>query len=423
MKLLAQTNRHYLLISLLALAVSSVALFLGVRALFEEFADERLEQLQQEITAYAQTHDTLPVYFQSTGARLTVRPAAVYLFQAFADTVLLNEIEQEQEPYRRLRFGLQLQGRLYQVDLLQSALETEDIAETVLLLHLALMAAMFAALFWAQKGLSERLWAPFYHTLDRLRTFRLAQQEPLAFAATETDEFAELNATLERLTEKTRQDYDALKRFTENASHEIQTPLAVIHAKLDTLFQSDNLSDVQLAHLHSTQQAAARLSRLQQNLLLLVKIGNDQFQVQEPLDWKQLVESKLALLEDFIVAKNLHIRTQLQSVPILFNRFLAEMLVSNLVGNAVKHNLPDGGWLSVQLNEKQLVVTNSAATPIGPPAALVERFRRSDPQSDGLGLGLAIVREICEQAGWMLEVGFEEGAWKASVQFYGVVDR
>lgn len=280
------------------------------------------------------------------------------------------------------------------------------------------MVAMFAALFWAQKRMSERLWQPFNDTLERLRTFRLAQPEPLMLTETETDEFVELNTALEHLTEKTRQDYHLLKRFTENASHEIQTPLAVIRVKLETLIQTEGLSDVQLGHLHSTQRAAARLSRLQQNLLLLVKIENEQFQAQEQVDFKQLLENKLDLLEDFISAKKLRVSTKMQPTHLKLNPFLAETLVGNLISNAVKHNLSEGGWLQVQLNDKQLIITNAGLAPDCPAAELVERFRRSDQLAEGLGLGLAIVQEICDQYGWILELGFEKGTWTTIVYFH-----
>lgn len=420
MKLLAQTNRRYLLISLIALVVSSGALFLGVRSLFNHFADERLTQLEEEIEVFVKVHDTLPVFFQSTSARLAAQQSEIPQHLGFGDTLLFNAIEQEEEPYRRLRFGLTMQGIPYQVDVMQSAVETEDIAEMVLLLNLALIVATFTALFWAQKRMSEQLWQPFNDTLERLRSFRLAQSEPLTLTETKTDEFAELNTALEHLTEKSRQDYHLLKRFTENASHEIQTPLAVIRVKLETLIQTEGLSNVQLGHLHSTQRAAARLSRLQQNLLLLVKIENEQFQAQEQVDFKRLLENKLELLEDFISAKNLRVSTNMQPIHVKANRFLAETLVGNLISNGVKHNLPEAGWLQVQLNDKQLVVTNSGLDPDCPAAELVERFRRSDHLSDGLGLGLAIVQEICEQYGWVLELGFEKGTWTTIVYFQQV---
>jgi len=417
MKLLAQTNQQYLLISLVALMVSSVALFLGVRSLFNAYADERLEELEAEIVAYAQTHDTLPVFFQSTSAKLLAHRVEILPTRSLQDTMLLNELEQEEEPFRQLRFGLSVHGQPYQVDILQSAVETEDIAETVLLLNLALLAAMFLALFWAQKRMSAQLWKPFYETLDRLRGFQLNQQDPMELPETNTDEFAELNTTLERWSEKTRQDYRALKRFTENASHEIQTPLAVIRAKLDTLLQSEGLTKEQLGHLHQTQQAAARLSRLQQNLLLLVKIENYQFQALEMVDVPGLITRKLEQLEDFIEAKNLRVQTELKPLNLPLNPFLAETLIGNLIGNAVKHNIAADGWISIQLNEKSLILRNSGLTPEVPPTELLERFRRSNIQSEGLGLGLAIVKEICEQYEWGLEIGFEDGAWETKVCF------
>lgn len=416
MKLLTQTNRRYLYISLIALALNTIALLWGVSRLFDHFVDERLVQLQAEVLNYVNIHDSLPVFFQSTSAKLLAQPSAAIQGSSFRDTILFNDIEEEKEPFRRLRFGLQLSGQNYQIDILQSVVETEDIVGLVLLLNLVLILATVFGLFWAQKKLSARLWQPFYATLESLRSFHLTQAGPLLLAKTTTDEFVELNSSLERLTERVRHDYRSLKRFTEDASHEIQTPLAVIRIKLDTLLQSVGLNEGQLTHLHSAQRAAARLSRLQQNLLLLVKIENNQFQVQESISLKQLIANKLELLEDFIVSKNIHISNEGEDFSILLPPFLAETLIGNLISNAVKHNLMEGS-IQIQLDKSSLNICNSSTQPEVPPIEFLARFRRGDSQSEGLGLGLAIVKEICDQQGWTLEVRFENGYWISIVHF------
>jgi signal transduction histidine kinase len=418
MKLLTQTNRRYLRIAVAVLLAGGAALFMGVRSLFNYFADERLAQLQEEIANYEKSCDTLPIFFQSTNERLAVRPIGSGRLpeKHFGDTTLFNEVRREIEPYRRLRFGAIMRGTTYQVDLFQSAVKTEDIAKMAFLLTFFLIAVMLAALFLVQRRLSVRLWQPFYETLDRLRAFRLTQPGPLNLAATDTDEFVELNTALVRLTEKVSQDYSALKRFTENASHEIQTPLAVIRAKLEMLLQSEELQDGQLAQLHTAQQAAGRLSRLQQVLLLLVKIENDQFQTREPVDLKKQVENKIDLLEDFISAKQLNVNLQLEKISIHMNPFLAETLLANLLGNAVKHNLT-GGWIRVSLTNSGLVITNSGNPLDVTPSQLFERFRRSTNQQDGMGLGLAIVKEICDNQGLTVNYSYKAGEHTVNVGF------
>jgi signal transduction histidine kinase len=418
MKLLAQTNRRYLRIAVAVLLAGGAALFLGVRSLFNYFADERLAQLQEEIALYEVSLDTLPFFFQSNNERLLVRPLPSRNLpqKQFGDTTLFNEIRHVIEPYRRLRFGAVMRGTSYQVDLFQSAVKTEDIAKMASLLTFILIAIMLAALFLVQRRLSARLWQPFYETLDRLRGFRVAQPEPLTLPKTDTDEFIELNKALERLTEKVNLDYNALKRFTENASHEIQTPLAVIRAKLELLLQSEDLNDIQLAQLHTVQQAAGRLSRLQQALLLLVKIENDQFTTREKIDLRKLVESKLDLLEEFITAKNLKVSRDLGNVVLELNPFLAETLIGNLLGNAVKHNLA-GGWIHLDLSGKEFRISNSGNPPQIDPSQLFERFRRSTNQQEGLGLGLAIVKEICENQGLTVNYTFSDGIHTVLVGF------
>ncbi|MEZ4927469.1 MAG: HAMP domain-containing sensor histidine kinase [Saprospiraceae bacterium] len=417
MKLIAQTNRYYLLMSMAALVIISTVLLLGIRHLFNRYSDERLDQMKTEIEIYVKNHGALPVFFESTNSKVYTNRTDISIIPTYSDTLIFNEIEQEDEPFRRLRFGLVAGSESLQVDVLLSSVETEDIALMVLLLNLSILIAILAMFFWTQRKLSVRLWEPFNNTLEQLRHFNLSQKDPLVLGKTNTDEFSELNKVIQRLTEKNRQDFNSLKRFTENASHEIQTPLSVIRIKLETLLQSDGLGKEQLTDLNSASSAAARLSRLQQSLLLLVKIENDQFPAKETIDLKSMVETKLDLLEDFISAKNILVQAELSSVQLIANPFLIDTLIGNLIGNAIKHNLPKGGVLSVQLSEQKLMVANSGNPPSLPVTELIERFRRNSQQTDGLGLGLAIVKEICDQYDWKLEVGFDKNVWTSTIHF------
>jgi len=141
-----------------------------------------------------------------------------------------------------------------------------------------------------------------------------------------------------------------------------------------------------------------------------------QFLAHEAVALKPLLEKRLVWLEDFIAEKRLALQNELAEKTIEMNPFLAETLVTNLLTNAVKHNV-GGGMLRVTLNENCLIVENSAAPPEGSVADLTARFARGNPHSEGVGLGLAMVLEICEQQGFGLETGFESGVWSAAVFF------
>ncbi len=419
MKLLRQTQRTFLRVVLPVFLTTGVAMYLAMHVAIRHETDEKLAELQVALEDFARTHDTLPAFFQRIDERLEAVPmplGATDFPAKFSDTSRLNPLENEDEPFRCLRFPLKIRGQWMQVAISQSTIEQEELAILVVVLLAVSFGVLFGAMLWVNRTVSRQVWRPFYETLERMRGFRLTDREPLRLAPATVQEFQELNATLEILTEQVRKDFQTVKKFTENASHELQTPLAIIQNKVEMLLQDETLSETQAHWLDIIGQSTRRMARLNQSLLLLSKIENNQFLEKQPVALKPLVEKKLSWLEDFIDEKQLVVQADLRDKTLEINLFLAETLVTNLLTNAVKHNLP-GGRLRVFLDEKQLIVENSAAAPGVPMESLTARFARGNGQNEGLGLGLAIVWEICEQEGFRLEIVFEQALWVTKIRF------
>ncbi len=418
MKLLNQTQYVFLWAAAPIFALAGAAMYFVLIAAVDDFTEENLTGRQSEIEAYVRLHDTLPVFFQSQYNRLEVgeQPVAAPFPASISDTLLYNNLEAEREPFRRLNFPVKIRGQWRRVTLAQSTLEHEDLAATVALLLGALFGVFFGVLLWVNRRVARRVWQPFFNTLDRMRRFRLADTAPLQLAPTPVDEFGELNRTLEDLTDQVQRDFRMVKQFTENASHELQTPLAVIQSKVEMLLQAEGLPVQQAGQLQIIAQSARRMARLNESLLLLTKIENDQFPERRRLNWQPLVEKRLRWLEDFILQKQLQSTTRCQPVWVDMNPVLADTLVTNLLTNAVKYN-QKGGMLEVQLDESGLTVSNSGEPPETPPETLSGRFARGHHQSDGLGLGLSIVTEICAKNDFAFRLGFEAGIWTAIVLF------
>ena len=199
---------------------------------------------------------------------------------------------------------------------------------------------LLVSLYFINRNLSLKIWKPFYNTLDELKEF---SHDKIGFKLSSDSqlyEFTELNKVLEKLTEKVISDYQSLKRFTEDASHEIQTPLAVIQSKLETLMQYPDLNKDQAELINSPMYTLLRISKLTQTLLLLTKIANDQFPEKRSINISDLIGEKINMFEDLISGKSLVLDKDIK--PECFidtNFFLAESLVLNLLGNAVKHSI------------------------------------------------------------------------------------
>src|SRR5665811_311373 len=99
-----------------------------------------------------------------------------------------------------------------------------------------------------------RLWTPFFLNLEAMKRFSLSSDVPIPLVESEILEFSDLNKEITTLTNKVRADYQNLKQFTEDVSHELQTPLAIIQAKIENIINGDNLNELQFGHLTSIQK-------------------------------------------------------------------------------------------------------------------------------------------------------------------------
>ena len=268
--------------------------------------------------------------------------------------------------------------------------------------------------------ISKYILAPFKRTLRVIQYFDLKQKEAIRLPETRTSEFRELNGFLKKMTEKAREDYQSLKEFTENASHELQTPTAIIRGKLDLLMESD-IRDEQAILIAEMQNALERLSRIHSSLTLLTKLENHEYEANTTVCISLLAGETLASFEELIQLKSLTLLTTIEEkVYIPLPSSLADLLLTNLISNAIRHNVPpvEGkGLIRVILNREGLVIANTGREPQVPTAELFERFKKGNPGSDSIGIGLAIVRQICDLSHFTIDYQYRSGFHLLAVGF------
>jgi signal transduction histidine kinase len=395
-KLLATTNRYYLLLAALVFAVGSVVLYYGIDYALRIEVDEQLANQQRDILSRTRLTGHLPA---PLGDAVALSPEP--LRTGLRDTILFDPTEKVLVPYRELSFPVTVTGRTQWVTLRKSLLETEDMLGLVLTVMLTVLGLLLLSLVLLNRWLARRIWSPFQHTLRALRAYDLQHQQVLALPAqTPIDEFTELNQALTQMSQRLAADYQSLKDFTENAAHETRTPLAIMQAKLEQLLQADELRPATAELVGDLYGATLRLSRLHQALTLLSKIENRQFPQAVALQLDKVVEHKLHLLQDFIEEKELVVKGEVRSQPQLqMHPALAESLVGNLLQNAIKHN-HRGGQLQWTLTRQVLEISNTGPAVAGEPTRFFERFRKLNASSESPGLGLSIVQQICRYYGY-----------------------
>ncbi|WPQ60569.1 histidine kinase dimerization/phospho-acceptor domain-containing protein [Chitinophaga sancti] len=403
MKLLTRYNYINLLSTIAIFVLSGVAFFFALHLTLLKQMDEDLRIEQREITNYVALHDMLftpvEVKDQETIIEKTKRPYEKEKFK----TVELDH----HEDYRQLSFSIQAGGEWYNVIVRKSLEATEHITRTVFAITFCTILLVLFLTVVINSTILRKLWQPFYTSLDLLQRFKVNNREPLGLPASNIDEFTFMNSILERTTAKAIQDYERLKEFTENASHELQTPLAIIRSKLEMMMQGENLTEYQFNALQSASEALDRLARMNQSLLLLTKIENEQFDNKSFVDLAQIIQQKAAQFVEIWQDKSLNISLDVKAVQLHANKELIELLLNNLFSNATRHNY-ENGYILITLSQRRLCIKNT-----GHPAPLnrkhlFQRFYNPSNNSTSNGLGLAVIHQICTANGFKVDYDYKD---------------
>lgn len=287
---------------------------------------------------------------------------------------------------------------------------------TITILTVLFSSLLLIGLVLLNRRLSRKLWRPFYDSLTKIKDFDLNQHKAVHFGQTDITEFAELNANLNKLITGSISAYNQQKEFADNASHELQTPLAIVQSKLDLLLQSRSLTDEQYHIIEDAHKALTRVGRINKNLLLLTRIDNSQYREEESLDLSVILEKSIADFSPFAEAKQLITRADItRPVIIKSNKELLEILIHNLLNNAIRHSGRQGTIL-IHLTPHELIFANTGIATLHPDR-LFKRFGTASSETPGTGLGLALVKQIADRYQWLIEYRFENSRHIFSLRF------
>jgi signal transduction histidine kinase len=317
-----------------------------------------------------------------------------------------------------LRQTHRLNGEPYVITTYISAMEYRHLLIKVGIAEAIIFILLLIAIVVVNRSESRRLWTPFYSTMIAVRGYDIRQNKPLSLDAnTGTEEFDRLNKTLLELIDHVDQAYRNQKQFTENASHELQTPLAIIRSKVELLIEGPGLNEDSAQLLQEITEANERLSQMNKNLLLLTRIDNGQFPEVQRVDVSGRLEQLTDFFKDYYANEGVITKSVIPAgVEVSANPALIEILVNNLLRNAYIHNLP-GGWVDVQLSSKELVIKNSGPVLEEDPERLFDRFRKGRVDNRTTGLGLALVRQISQLYEYGIRYTYQDGVHQLRVSF------
>jgi signal transduction histidine kinase len=394
MKLFTRYFRINLVATLLIFLLASIAFYFLLWYVMIAQVDEDLKIEQREIESFVTKYQRPPEPITVKDQRVSYEPAASREKSHRFRTIKSMDTR-ESENFRELEFTLPVGSQWLLFRVSKSLEGMQNMNRSIISISLLTIILILLVSLLINRWLIRRLWQPFYNSLSGIKKYRLGEQKNPELPRTQIDEFNLLNQTLGQFIGSAEKEYNLLREFTENASHELQTPLAVVRSKLDTLIQDEHLSEAQCQAAQTAYEAIQKMARLNQSLLLLSKIENRQFSETQTVDFKKAVEDKVTDWQELWQAKKFQVNASLDPVSVIMNPQLVDILLNNLFSNASRHT-PERGTIRIQLMGRQFIMSNSALAGPLDPGKLFLRFSKGGQVTDQYGLGLSIVRQIAE---------------------------
>lgn len=249
--------------------------------------------------------------------------------------------------------------------------------------------------------LSINIWVfrknmkPLYVLLKWLDSSQLGKKNEPLENTTKITEFRKLNAATMAFAERGEKLFEQQKTFIGNASHEMQTPLAICRNRLEMLMEDETLTEHQLNELIKTHQTLENLTRMNRSLLLLCKIENGQFADTCSVCLNDILAHYLDDYKEVYAYRNITVTvTTDSSFCVEMNDSLVSVLVTNLLKNSFVHNI-DGGFIYIKITANTFEISNTGEKPLDR-ERIFERFYQGQKKEGSTGLGLALVDSICK---------------------------
>lgn len=416
MKLADHYNKASIIITISVLLAGGVIYFFAINYISRVQLDRDLTEEIDEVKEYVSGNRRLPTQVDFDEDITTfIKTDQKRFTRKYFDTVYTNPKEKKSEGGRAVMDLITFNGQNYLVMITESREGTEYLVGIIAVITLVLMMGLLLILFITNRYVLKGLWKPFYHILSELKAFNVSEPSDFNLQNNRVDEFIELSHAMQAMSLRIKDDFQHLKLLTENASHEMMTPLAVITAKLDTLIQDESLPAAHYDLINDIYSASGKLLRLNQTMLLLVKIENNLIEGNEVLRFDNLIREKLVQFQELINAKNITVTEKLVQKEIIASKYLIDMLLNNLFSNSIRHNTPNGEE-HITLTPGKLIIQNTGISNALNSETIFDRFQKGS-QSEGTGLGLTIVKNICNLYNWDVSYYYEKSLHTFEIVF------
>lgn len=397
MKLTAKSSIYYLVYTLFIFTIGTIVFYFLIKNVLYNAIDAALLQEKNQVIQNLKYEKEFKEIHNSDFIDIIVVGSESSVYDKFYTTNIYNATKKRNIEYRELKSVYEHGTVFYEIKIRQPLTEAEALIDSILPIEVLLFLGLIVGVLLINRFISDKIWQPFYVLIDRLKNYDLVNIKIIPHENYKVDEFNELSEIVEKMTTRIYNDFNSQKEFNENSSHELQTPLAIIRNKLELLIQSTNLKDEEMALIGSVFHTINRLTQLNKGLILLSKIENNQYSELSRINVGQLIETLLVSFEELIDERNITIKLEILKVVIIpANQILIETLIFNLISNAIKHNIEDAGLITIIVAKNVLEISNTGNELAVASERMFERFLKSSSSEVSVGLGLSIVKKICD---------------------------
>ncbi|MCD8318180.1 MAG: HAMP domain-containing histidine kinase [Paraprevotella sp.] len=399
MKLLRYTHLNLSILLFLLLGGWGTFFYYTLTGEVKNETDDTLDNYRDIIVGRILADSTLldteaPIVHTYRIRPLTTEEALRYR-DRYCDSTIYIETEHEYEPVRVMKSCFRATDlKYYELELHFSTLERDDLIAAIFKYLIALYAILLCCIIFSTRLILKSVFRPLDLLLEWLELVMPGRPAPPLDTQTRIVEFRTLNRAALAMHERTTQAYREQKEFIENASHELQTPLAVIGGKLELLAEHDNLNEEELQYIDDIFQSLSRAVQLNKSLLLLSRIQNRQFAATEKVDLNDHARRILQLLSDLYEDKQMIYGWEENGVcTVRMNDDLAHTLLMNLIKNAIVHS-PDRSRVDIHIATDRIEIVNDGPHPLDPQQIFKRFYKGNGPHKESTGLGLSIVHSI-----------------------------
>ena len=385
-------------------------------------ADDALEDYSAMIISRILSGEELPQGNDGSNNSFEVRAvdsnyAATHPHLRYHDENIYIPDKREQEPARVLTsIFSDAEGQFYELMVMTPTFEKNDLFEAVLAWIVVLYVALLFIVLVVTMIIFRRSLQPLYDLLHWLDAYRPGGRPQSVPNKSDVEEFRRLNVALQQAVDRSEELFERQSQFIGNASHELQTPLAIIGNRVEWLLDSPSITEEEAGELFKIQKTLSRAVRLNKTLLLLTKIDNGQFPESVEVDIVTALEEGVESYGDVYAAREVNFTHNLPAeLKVTMNESLATTLISNLVKNAYVHT-PQGGDAHIEIVGRTLRVSNTGSEPLDK-EHIFERFYQAARKEGSTGLGLALVAAVCRYYNLRLEYFFAGGKHNFEVEF------